>query len=111
MAATLVLSSDGHAQNAGPSKDIRVAEDVKKQPAGAVSLSARVERLAGPLLHIYRSGSPRQRTCGQGEERTCALSSVSCSVGIASEALPGGTWVCPAVLSFATLVRGPREDV
>src|SRR5262245_12303644 len=105
MAATLVLSSDGHAQNAGPSKDIRVAEDVKKQPAGAVSLSARAARLAGPPLRIRRSGSPRQRTCGQGEECTCALSSSSCIVGMASEALPGGTWVFPAVLSFATLVR------
>src|SRR5262249_4470569 len=107
MAATLVLSSDGHAQNGGPSKDIRVAEDVKKQPGGAVSLSSRVARLAGPLLRIHRSGSPRQRTCGQGEARTCALSSLSCSVGIASEALQGGTWACPAVFSFATpnLVR------
>jgi ABC transporter substrate binding protein len=73
----------------------------------SIGISAREAPRAGPLLRIRRSGSPRQRTCGQGEARTCALSSLSCSVGIASEALPGGTWVCPAVSSFATpsLVR------
>src|SRR5262249_10151743 len=43
--------------------------------------------LAGPLLRIRRSGSPHQRTCGQRQARTCALSSASCNVGIASEAL------------------------
>jgi len=40
----------------------------------AASLSAHTAQLAGPLLRIRRSGSPRQRTCGQGEERTCAPS-------------------------------------
>src|SRR5258705_5801631 len=56
-------------------------------------LSARTARLAGPLLRIRRSGSPRQRTCGQGEARTRALSSESCSVGIASEAFQAGLGV------------------
>jgi hypothetical protein len=52
-----------------------------------VSSRAPLAQLAGPLLRIRRSGSPRQRTCGQGEARTCELSSTSCNVGIASEAL------------------------
>jgi hypothetical protein len=74
--------------------------------SGGTSLSVRVARLAGPLLRIRRSGSPRQRTCGQEWECTCALSSASCTVGIASEALPVATWLYLGLSPSAPL--GPR---
>ena len=63
--------------------------------------SALVARLAGPLLHIRHSGSPRQRTCGQGEARTCALSQRGHCVGGASTrnlGLSCGIIICDTAL-------------
>src|SRR5262249_44039244 len=42
-----------------------------------VSSRAPLAGLAGPLLRIRRSGSPHQRTCGQPQAQTCALSLTS----------------------------------
>src|SRR5262245_25927894 len=43
-------------------------EWVNDRQTYSTNISARVARRAEPLLRIGRSGSPRQRTCGQGEE-------------------------------------------
>jgi hypothetical protein len=76
-----------------------------------IRLSARAARLAAPLLRIGRSGSPGQRTCGQGEERACALSWASCTWGTRAHERLSETWASPSGLPSASLCASELQPI